>query len=101
MTQVTARREGGDYMLVMEGHATGAPLVCAGASSIAASLKNYLRNEENVVLHQLVEEAGRFEARFSGQTAAEAVWKMAVMGLLSLQMAAPDAVEVKIFSDRA
>lgn len=96
MTQVTARREGGDYTLVMEGHATGSPQVCAGASSIASSLKNYLRNEKNVVVHQIVEGSGRFEARFSGAEAAEAAWKMAVIGLISLSKAAPEIVKVDV-----
>lgn len=85
MTNVYARKHGNSFLLKAEGHAVGAPEVCAAVSGLLYALAGYIENRPDSVedVHIKLESADA-EFRFRGSDAAEAVFLSTVIGLAQL-----------------
>ena len=96
MTQVYAERSGNRCILSAKGHATGSPEVCAGVSAILYALAGYLINHDIKISEQRMEDAD-VHLEFTGGEGAVAAYEMAVIGLLQIEKAHPEFIQVKNF----
>lgn len=98
MIEIKARREGGQYELRLEGHAEynpGNDIVCAGASAIVYALLGALCNlGEQVETMASETESGAAWVLAEGGEQVEAVFLMAVVGLLQIEAAHPRHVHI-------
>lgn len=97
MIEATPVHEGGRHTLRMTGHATGNELVCAGASAIAYALLGALQNMDGHVRYLDSETAsGALWVCAEGDGQVEAVFLMAVVGLLQIEKAHPGSIHVAV-----
>lgn len=95
MTVIHARQGPDGMCISAKGHASGSPEACAAVSALLYALAGYLTNAEQDGKAQNVFtrlESGDAELRFCGGEAAQAAFRMAVIGLLQLAQAQPDCV---------
>lgn len=102
MTQVYAELEGGRCLLVLDGHATGSPEVCAAISSLVYALAGYLTNAgrdgyAEVYSMELV--AGRVRLHCHGNDEVTGACKMAIIGLRQLEKQYPELLQVDFRED--
>ncbi len=89
MTKIQLAQAGGRYRLTARGHATGSEKVCAGISAIVYALAGWLANAEKTgaaYVESLRLDSADVEIIFSGGSEAEAVFLMAEVGLLQIQL---------------
>ncbi len=82
--------------LEMKDHATGEPLVCAGASAIVWALAGWLRNNsgaEDLVLHL---RAGDAFVQCPRTREAVVAFEMAAVGLRQIEKAFPGYIHVEV-----
>lgn len=99
MIEIKARYEDGQYELRLEGHAEynpGNDIVCAGASAIVYALLGALCNlGEHVETMASETESGMAWVLTEGDEQVEAVFMMALVGLLQIESAHPQHVHVE------
>lgn len=89
----------GTFRLVLNGHATGYPEVCAAVSCLAYTLAGFLTNAEaagDADVEALVLEPGCVRIHARGGARAEAAWEMTTIGLRQLAQRYPQGVQVDI-----
>lgn len=90
------------YSVVLDGHATGSPEVCAGISALVYSLEGFLReHEENLFLHSAkLDQEGwayiMFELEDHPSNRIKGAFELFTIGLLQIQETYPEFCEVKI-----
>lgn len=95
MTYVYCEKDGNRYTVTAKGHATGSPEVCAGVSGILYALAGYLENGDGIgTLHGRIE-PGDFSVTFDGDGRADAVYNMALIGLLQIEKSHPEYIKVE------
>ena len=94
MTRVIARYCADGYAVEAKGHSGTSP-TCTAVSAILGALAGWVGN--NAGQHRL--EKGYAHIGFPKQDGAEAVMDMTVIGLLQVQMAAPDDIKVEILCE--
>ena len=92
MTRVYCEKEGDRYTVTAQGHATGSPEVCAAVSGILYALAGYVENNINFARWRM--ESGDVDIAFLGDGRAEAVYNMAVIGLLQIEKSHPEYISV-------
>lgn len=97
MVLIQAVEGHGEYALSADGHATGSEQACAAVSAVLYGLSGYLANggAHARLLESPDMESGRVRLRFTGDAAAEEVWRMALISLLQIQAAEPERVRVE------
>lgn len=80
--------------LEMRDHATGEPLVCAGASAIVWSLAGWLRNHAETGAVMTLR-AGDAFVQCARTPAAETAFELAAVGLMQLEKKYPEAIRVE------
>ena len=99
MTDVRAGAEGSVVALALSGHATGRPDVCAAVSALCCGLAGYLRNAEvrgRAKMLSCSVRPGAVRIRAEVDRAGRGAWEAAVLSLLQLQAAAPEAISVEV-----
>ena len=88
MTTGYAELEGGRCLLVLDGHATGSPSVCAAISGLVYALAGYLTNAER--------EPGRVRIHASGDDRCVGACEAVLLGLCQLAESEPDYLRMEI-----
>lgn len=96
MTVVTISQQGITYEIEAKGHASGKdPAPCAGITAILGALAGYLENAGLSEKEYVKLEPGDAHIIFSGGDTANAVFEMAVVGLLQIEMQYPGYIKVE------
>lgn len=96
MTQVYCEKYGIRYKVRAKGHAEGSPEVCAAVSGLLYALAGYLENGDgmmNIITRRM--ESGNVSLDFEGGIRAEAVYNMALIGLLQIEKSHPEYIKVE------
>lgn len=94
MTRVTTAAQGNTYIIEAKGHATGSEAVCSAISAIMYALAGYVLNARDIDVQLCILDDGHATVKFSGDVTAEAVYKMAEIGLLQIEAANADCIKV-------
>lgn len=89
--KVSAVRDG--LQLELHDHATGEPLVCAGASAIVWSLAGWLKNHHEAEPVMTLRPGDAF-LQCARTAEAEVAFELAVVGLMQLEKKYPEKVRV-------
>lgn len=92
MLTIRFRADGGYLSLHMDGHATGSPAVCAGASALACTLAGWLDRHGAEADSRL--EAGTGAMRCRDTAEARTAFEVVAVGLAMLAEAHPDKVQI-------
>lgn len=95
MTRVYCEKDGNRYTVCAGGHAEGSPQVCAAISGLLYALAGYVENEKGIRVLDRRIGSGDFSISFQGGERAEAVYDMAVIGLLQIEKSSPDHIRVE------
>ena len=96
MTEIYAEKAGDLYTISAKGHAAGSSEVCAAVSAILYALAGYMENAGESIDSILTSmDSGCAVISFRGGQAAEAVFDMAVIGLMQIEAACPKYIRVK------
>ncbi len=97
MTRVYCESHGNRYTVCARGHAEGSPQVCAAISGIMYALLGYVKNaqDESTIAYSDRLSDGDVEIDFRGGENAEAVYDMAVIGLLQIEKSHPEYIRVE------
>ena len=87
MTRVTLKEDGGRYLVVCEGHATGSSEVCSAVSTLVYTLLGYLKNADGVAVEKEELADGYAEIKFSGGECARVAYELICIGFLQLELA--------------
>ena len=102
MTTGYAELEGGRCLLVLDGHATGSPSVCAAISGLVYALAGYLTNAEREVRAEVYAaelEPGRVRIHASGDDRCVGACEAVLLGLCQLVESEPDYLRMEIFEE--
>lgn len=97
MTKVYAEKDKDRYQISARGHATGSPAVCAAVSGILYALIGYVKNAQDgsTLAYSGRVSSGDVAIDFRGGERAEAVFDMAVIGLLQIEKSCPEYIHVE------
>lgn len=105
MTKICVEEDGRRRVLSAQGHATGHPDVCAAISSILFSLAGWLENARANPAKHWIEcftcrmESGDVMLDFAGDDDMAVAFDLAVIGLLQLEKAYPELIQVEAYEN--
>lgn len=94
MTRVALKEDGGRYLVVCEGHATGSSEVCSAVSTLVYTLLGYLKNADGVAVEKEELADGYAEIEFSGGECARVAYELICIGFLQLSQSKGEFLEV-------
>lgn len=92
MVTIRFRAEGGYLSLTMDGHATGSPAVCAGASALVCTLAGWLEWHGAERAHLLTPGKARIVCRDTKE--ARRGFAVIAVGMQMLAEAHPDKIQI-------
>lgn len=97
MTEVVVSSNArGEYRISAKGHASGEdPAPCAGITAILGALAGYLENSGKFAKEYVKLEPGDAKLIFFGGSDAQAVFEMALVGLLQIELTYPEYIRVE------
>lgn len=99
MTRVRMEKRGKDYRVKLDGHAAGAPDVCAAISCLVYTAAGWLRNTERAEGLKETLESGEAELKWYGGDDARVLWEFLQIGFLQLETTAPEYIKVTVGND--
>lgn len=102
MTKGYAELEDGRCLLVLDGHATGSPAVCAAVSGLVYALAGYLTNAERdgrAEGYAMELEPGRVRIHASGDDRCVGACEAVILGLCQLAESEPEYLTMEILDE--
>lgn len=97
MSHIKIIRKGKNYELEAKDHATGSEKVCAAVSFMVQSIYGYLLNSSDVYvsLNEIKPAEAYAHFKWYGDSAARAVFELALIGFLSLELSGKQYIKVE------
>ncbi len=99
MTNVYIEKDGDRYLLSAKGHATGSVEACNYITGVLYALAGYVKNAEAIgfaEIYKLDMEPGGVTVHCRGDERINAAFDMAKVGLMQLERAMPEMIQVMV-----